>query len=125
MPFPTVPARIRTATLLLAGFALAQAGSGCKSGEGKGKAAKVPEPQVTYRALDASVGRVISVNERLRFVVLDYTLSQIPRPGSRLALYRSTNIIGALKLSPWMNSYTAAADFLEGTPQVGDEARPE
>jgi hypothetical protein len=125
MPPRTIPARLPAATLLLAGFALAAAVSGCRSRDGKGAAAKVPEPPVTYRALDASVGRVISVNERLRFVVLDYTLSQIPRPGSRLALYRSTNIIGALKLSPWMNSYTAAADFLEGTPQVGDEARPE
>jgi hypothetical protein len=125
MPPRTIPAPPPAATLLLAGFALAAAVSGCRSRDGKGAAAKVQEPPVTYRTLDASVGRVISVNERLRFVVLDYTLSQIPRPGSRLALYRSTNIIGALKLSPWMNSYTAAADFLEGTPQVGDEARPE
>ena len=77
-----------------------------------------------YRSLNRSVGRVIQVHDRLRFVILDYTLSQIPPPGSRLDLYRGTNIVGSIKLSHWRNTYTAAGDFAEGSPQLGDEARP-
>ena len=85
---------------------------------------KAVEPP-TYLALDSSVGRVIQVHQRLRFVVLDYTLSRMPGPGTKLLLYRTNGIVGSLKMSPWTAPYTAAADFVEGTPEIGDEARPE
>lgn len=110
---------------LLAGLVLA--GSGCRgTREAAAKAGdtNAPAGPVTYRPLDGSVGRVVQVNERLRFVVLDYTLNRMPPAGTELVLYRDTNVVGSLKLSAWRNSLTAAADFVEGIPQTGDVARP-
>jgi hypothetical protein len=116
----------RLARNLVLGGILAAAvfACGCRSSKSKGNAA-LPEGPITYRPLDGSVGRVMSINERLRFVVLDYTLNTIPPAGTRLLLYRSTNLVGALKLTSWRSVYTAAADILEGAPQLGDEARLE
>lgn len=77
------------------------------------------------RPLDGSVGSVIRVHERLRFVVLDYSLSALPPTGSTLTVYRGSERVGRLRLSRWTSPGTAAADFVEGIPQVGDIARPE
>ena len=68
---------------------------------------------------------VVLVNERLRFVVLDYSFSTLPPSGSFLEVYRSSNRVGRVRLSRWSNPTTAAADILEGAPQVGDTARPD
>lgn len=77
------------------------------------------------RPLDASVGAVILVHERLRFVVLDYSLSSLPAPGASLELHRGSNRVGRVRLSRWTGPTTAAADVVEGLPRVGDTARPE
>lgn len=77
------------------------------------------------RPLDGSVGSVIRVHERLRFVVLDYSLSALPPSGSTLSVYRGSERVGRLRLSRWTSPGTAAADCVEGIPQVGDIARPE
>ncbi len=84
-----------------------------------------PDFPAVIRPLDGSVGSVVLVNERLRFVVLDYSFSTLPPTGSFLEVYRSTNRVGRVRLSRWSNPTTAAADILEGAPQVGDTARPD
>ena len=111
-------------TLVLVGTAVGGCRGGRKSGRGAtGTDATNGAP--VLRPIDASVGRVIQVNERLRFAVLDYTLSQMPPPGTRLVLYRSTNRVGIVRLSGWRNPATVAADFVEGVPLPDDLARPE
>lgn len=99
---------------------LATAGCG-----GKAKSGKAYQAPITYRPMDGRVGKVVSINERLRFVVLDYSLNTMPPAGTKLVLYRSTNAIGALKLTTWRSADTAAADILEGMPEPGDEGRVE
>jgi hypothetical protein len=84
-----------------------------------------PEFPAVIRPLDGSVGTVVQVHERLRFVVLDYSFSTLPPAGSFLEVYRSTNRVGRVRLSRWNHTTTAAADFVEGTPQVGDIVRPD
>lgn len=74
--------------------------------------------------LDASVGRVVTVNPTLRFVVVDFSLSRMPQPGDRLELSRAGTVIGELKTGYHARANTLIADILSGTPAVGDEARP-
>ena len=84
-----------------------------------------PDFPAVIRPLDASVGSVVLVNERLRFVVLDYSFSTLPPTGSFMEVYRSSNRVGRVRLSRWSNPTTAAADIIDGAPQIGDTARPD
>jgi hypothetical protein len=95
--------------------------AGCRH-RTRATAAAAPEFR---RSIDSSVGRVVRVNEPLRFVVLDYTLYPRPAAGTPLSLYRSTSIVGRLKTSTWNKDTMVAADILEGAPRPGDLARPE
>lgn len=98
--------------------------SGC-SGSRSPILTPVPDFPAIIRPLDGSVGTVVLVHDRLRFVVLDYSFSAIPQAGSVLELYRDSTRVGRVRLSRWNNPTTAAADVLEGSPQMGDTARPD
>ena len=84
-----------------------------------------PEFPAIIRPLDGSVGSVIQIHERLRFVILDYSLSALPPSGSSLVVYRGSERVGSLRLSRWTRPGTAAADIVDGAPRIGDVARPE
>lgn len=99
--------------------------SGCSTSSRSRVLMPAPDFPAVIRPLDASVGSVTLVNERLRFVVLDYSFSTLPPTGSFLEVYRSSTRVGRVRLSRWSNPTTAAADFVEGTPRVGDIARPD
>ena len=99
--------------------------SGCSASSRSRVLMPSPDFPAVIRPLDASVGSVVLVNERLRFVVLDYSFSTLPPTGSFLEVYRSSNRVGRVRLSRWSNPTTAAADIVEGLPQVGDTARPD
>lgn len=99
--------------------------TGCSASSRSGMLMPAPDFPAVIRPLDASVGSVVLVNERLRFVVLDYSFSTLPATGSFLEVYRSSNRVGRVRLSRWSNPTTAAADFVEGIPRVGDTARPD
>ena len=98
---------------------------GCSASSRAQMLMPAPDFPAVIRPLDGSVGSVVLVNERLRFVVMDYSFSTLPPTGSLLEVYRSTNRVGRVRLSRWSNPTTAAADILEGAPQVGDTARPD
>lgn len=127
-PHPAFPRTHVLADFLRMGLTLVLLGVaavGCRGGKSSGRETAGTNGAPVLRPIDASVGRVIQVNERLRFAVLDYTLSQMPPPGTRLVLYRSTNRVGIVRLSGWRNPATVAADFVEGVPLPDDLARPE
>lgn len=83
-----------------------------------------PAPVRLVRPLDGQVGQVLTVNPRLRFVVLDYSLTGLPRLGEALDLWHGQSIVGRLKVSGPILNTTAVADIISGEPQVGDLARP-
>lgn len=83
-----------------------------------------PAPVRLIRPLDGQVGQVLSINTRLRFVVLDYSLTGLPRLGDVLDLWRRQAIVGRLKVSGPILNTTAVADIVSGEPQMGDLARP-
>lgn len=84
-----------------------------------------PDFPAVIRPLDGRAGSVILVQDRLRFVVLDYSFNDLPPTGSFLEVYRGSSRVGRVRLSRWSNATTAAADIIEGSPQVGDIARPD
>ncbi|HTI70272.1 MAG TPA: hypothetical protein VMF06_09910 [Candidatus Limnocylindria bacterium] len=96
---------------------------GCHS-QGGSKPQRPTKP-VPMRPLDGQVGKVFRVNLRLKFVVLDYSLNQIPELGTHLFLYRQGEKVGELSLNGPVQGETCAADIVSGTPLVGDTARTE
>lgn len=100
--------------------------SACRTGPVRPpKSAPIAAPNKPhFAALDASVGRVVTVNLPLRFVVVDFSLSRMPQPGDRLELTRAGIVVGGLKTGFHSRANTLVADILTGTPEVGDEARP-
>ncbi len=98
---------------------------GCSASSRAQMLMPAPDFPAVIRPLDGSVGSVVLVNERLRFVVLDYSFSTLPPTGSFLEVYRSSNRVGRIRLSRWSNPTTAAADIIEGAPLIGDTARPD
>ena len=99
--------------------------SGCTANSKARILMPAPDFPAVIHPLDGSVGSVVLVNERLQFVVMDYSFSTLPPTGSLLEVYRSTNRVGRVRLSRWSNPTTAAADIIEGAPQIGDTARPD
>ncbi len=93
--------------------------AGCQTAR---RSPTAPPPRV--QPLDASVGRVVSINPRLGFVVLDFTLSRPPLPGDRLEVSRAGTVVGQLKVGFHQRGATLVADILSGAPEVGDEVRP-
>lgn len=93
--------------------------AGCQTAR---RSPATPPPRV--QPLDASVGRVVSINPRLGFVVLDFTLSRPPQPGDRLEVSRAGTVVGQLKVGFHQRGTTLVADIIIGAPEVGDEVRP-
>lgn len=87
-----------------------------------------PKPEVRpvrlTEPLDGTVGRVISVNARLQFVVLDYSLNVLPAVGDRLEVWRGERRLGELKVTGPVRNTTLVADIVSGEPEVGDQTRP-
>lgn len=84
-----------------------------------------PQPPVRLiRPLDAHKGRVHSVNERLRFVVLDYSLQSLPAGGEVLEVVRNGEVIGEVKVTGPFRASTVGADIVRGDPEAGDVVRP-
>lgn len=80
-------------------------------------------PQVI--PVNLNLGRVVSYNAKLRFVVLDYTLSQLPPRGKTVCLYRDGAKTGSARIVGPSNNTSIIADLLDGDARIGDEARDE
>lgn len=90
--------------------------------------ANVPAPSANpdgpvVRPADGMIGKVVSVNDKLRFVVLDFTLYQLPEPGQMLNVYRASMKVGELKVTGPSRNFTTAADIVLGEAAFGDEVR--
>lgn len=74
---------------------------------------------------DPWAGKVASVNQAARFVILDYSLSQMPPVGQRLGVYRKGVRIGEIRISGQPQDGYVAADITAGEILNGDETRRE
>jgi hypothetical protein len=84
-----------------------------------------PASTNTFRITpDQSVrGRVTSVNDNLRFVVLSFPLEQIPPPGSLMNVFRNGTIVGEVKITGPQRDDNTVADMVVGDARKGDEVR--
>jgi hypothetical protein len=101
--------------------------SGCG---GKSKNPAVPKvlarpvPADRIRPLDSGSGKVVRVDARLKFVVLDFTLTAVPQPGQRLEVVRDGQSVGELRVTGPASNTMTVADLVAGQAQSGDAVRP-
>jgi hypothetical protein len=97
--------------------------SGCASTQTKTSksAAKMPPAIVTP---DTSLAaKVVSYNSAGRFVVLSFSVGQMPKMDQGLFLYRDGLKVGEIKITGPQNDNNIVADLVTGDAQVGDEVR--
>jgi hypothetical protein len=70
-------------------------------------------------------GKVASVNSELRFVVLDFSVGDMPGINQRLGVYRAGQKVAQVKVTGPQSDTNIVADIIDGEAQVGDEVRQE
>lgn len=68
-------------------------------------------------------GRVTFVNERFRFVIVDFAFHQMPRLEQRLGVYRRDVRVGEIRISGPSDGTTVVADVMSGAAGLGDQVR--
>ena len=81
-----------------------------------------PPPRARILPLTA---RIASVNEKLRYVIVDFTNSRQPVPDERLGVYRVGEKVAEIKVSGPYRNTTVAADIVAGEVKYGDEVKKE
>jgi hypothetical protein len=87
---------------------------------GRGQKA-ASKPEVTLD--EAVLGRVVSVDPALRFLVMDFPVRKLPVLEQRLNVYRNGQKVGEVKVTGPGRDTTIAGDIMVGEAQVGDEVR--
>jgi hypothetical protein len=73
----------------------------------------------------AWAGEVARVEPTARFVVLRFPMDQMPATDQRLSVYRHGAKVAEVKVTGPQRERTVVADTLTGTPEPGDEVRPD
>ena len=69
------------------------------------------------------VGRVTLVNASARYVIVTFSVGQLPARDARLHVYRDGLKVAELKLTDFTRDINGAADIVAGECRVGDEVR--
>ncbi len=107
-------------------------GSGCKTSSPESAetsrtnrvvSATVVTNKPVIRPADMISGRVIAVKESLRFVIVDFAASRLPRIDHQMSVYRLDQKVAEIKISgPYLGT-TVAADVTAGQVYEGDLVR--
>jgi len=88
-----------------------------------------PPPGSSSPALPAQVvpdsrpqGRVVSVNSRGQFVIIDFNVGAVPHLPASMNIYRGNEIVGAINLAGPANGHLVAGDIVRGEAAAGDVA---
>ncbi|MDX1952091.1 MAG: hypothetical protein SFY81_07885 [Verrucomicrobiota bacterium] len=81
-----------------------------------------PDP-AAIRPANPLSGRIVSVNNKLRFVVIDFANSRLPEIDQKLSVYRNGQKLSEIRITGPFRSTTVAADILVGEPRFGDDVR--
>ncbi len=68
-------------------------------------------------------GRVVLVNQALRYVVVDFGVGRLPALEQTLDVYREGNKVGEVRISSQSKAGNVAADIMAGEAKDGDEVR--
>jgi hypothetical protein len=63
------------------------------------------------------------VNDKLRFVIVDFTNSRQPVVDERLGVYRVGEKVAEIRISGPYRNTTVAADIIAGEVKYGDEVK--
>ena len=74
---------------------------------------------------EATPGRVLSVDQPGRFVVLSFPPGRVPEPERRFDLYRHGLKVAEVRVGGPRTGDNTVADVVTGEAQPGDEARPQ
>ena len=133
MPFRS-PISIFAAALVLAGCKSADSEPQFKAVTGKNRSGKAAAPapapvaapatnKPAVRPANVLSGRVIAVKEPLRFVIVDFLNSRMPKLDQQLSVYRLDQKVAEIKVSgPYLGT-TVAADVTAGEALEGDLVR--
>lgn len=69
-------------------------------------------------------GRIVSVRDRLRFVVVDFGINPLPVPGTVMEVRRDGAMVGKLRVSGPDSGSRTIADLVDGEAAPGDAACP-
>jgi hypothetical protein len=108
---------------LLAGCSTTKTGDTHSPPEGKQARTEEGAAPAEIKPLTGVSGRVVLVNEPLRYVVVDFGVSQLPPPLQRLGVFRDGKKVGEVRLSSQARGGNVAADVMAGEARVGDEVR--
>lgn len=72
---------------------------------------------------EPSIGRITLVRASAGYVIVTYTLGQLPARDSRLQVYRNGLKVAELKVTDLSRDVNAVAEVLAGECQVNDEVR--
>ena len=67
--------------------------------------------------------RIVSVNEKLQYVIVDFTNSRQLGIDEKLSVYRVGEKVAEIKISGPYRNTTVAADIVSGEVKYGDEVK--
>lgn len=70
-------------------------------------------------------GRVVFLNAKLRFVIVDFVFHQMPQLEQRLGVFRGGRRVGEVRVSGPVEGTRVVADVMSGEAAVGDRVRAE
>ncbi len=80
---------------------------------------------LTFTPTGSAVGRVASVNNQAKFVVISFPIGQLPANETRLSIFHAGMKSGEIKVTgPAQENFTVG-DIVSGSAQEGDEVRAE
>lgn len=113
--------------LLVAVLAMALISCRTRAPRQDGVAALPPSPAGTNQAsllvAPTASGKVASVNQQGRFVVLTFPIGQIPANNTRMVVYRGDAKTGEVKITGPSQDNLTVADIVMGSVQENDEVR--
>lgn len=75
------------------------------------------------RTVNPVSGRVALVNEKARFIIIDFATGRPPELGQKVSLYRAGLKVAEAKVSGPFRNTTVAADLTAGEAKYGDEVK--
>lgn len=69
-------------------------------------------------------GKIVLVNDTLRYVVVDFGFGLLPQPEQKLSVYRAGKKVAEIKISSHSRNSNFAADIVTGKVADGDEVKP-
>lgn len=114
---------ILLAGMLFAGCALFHSGPPKTSSAQSTNAPAAGGKKLIVTPDTVKAGKVVQVNERERFAILNFPVGGLPPLEQLLNVYRSGLKVGEIRISGPQSEDNTVGDIIQGEAKVGDEVR--